>query len=126
MVSLGVGAGVVRPAGADSASSGAASTSMSSGSAGAVTFSCRAAHGSVVPCIAVLITTVMNTMSNTLVAPGTRAFIGMVASTIGAAPRSPAQERNPCCRQGTRTGNVQTSTAAGAAGPARTRRLWPR
>jgi len=43
-----------------SASSGAASTSISSGSAGAVTRSRRAAHGRVVPCSKVLITTTMN------------------------------------------------------------------
>ena len=57
----------------------------------------------------------MNTMSNRRVAPGTRAFMGIVASTIGTAPRSPAQDKKPCWRQGIRSGSVATATAAGRA-----------
>jgi len=98
-----------------SASSGAASTSISRGSPGAVTFSRRAAQGSVGPCARVLITTMMNTMSNSRVAPGTWAFMGIVASTTGTAPRSPAQDKKACGRQGTRNGSVAAITAAGRA-----------
>ena len=39
------------------------------------------------------------------VAVGTPRTIGKVASTIGTAPRSPAQERNACSRNGTRNGD---------------------
>ena len=42
-------------------------------------------------------------------------LIGIVASTIGTAPRSPAQDTNACCRHGSRSGVVATSTAAGRA-----------
>ncbi len=87
----------------------------SSGSPGAITCSKRATHGSVGPWSKVLITTTMNTMSNRRVAPGRRAFIGMVASTIGTAPRRPAQDKNACSRQGKRSGSVETTTARGRA-----------
>src|SRR6266487_4953633 len=102
------------------ASSGAASTSISRGSAGVITFNRRAAHGSVGPCSRVNTTTTTNTMSNSLVAPGRRALMGIVASTIGTAPRSPAQDRKACWRQGTRSGRVETITARGRAMSTRT------
>ncbi len=102
------------------ASSGAASTSISRGSAGVITFSRRAAHGSVGPCTRVNTTTTTNTRSNSLVAPGNRALTGIVASTIGTAPRSPAQDRKACWRQGTRSGRVETITARGRAMSTRT------
>jgi hypothetical protein len=60
-------------------------------------------------------TTTTNTTSNSRTAPGTRAFIGIVARTIGTAPRSPAQVRKARYRHGIRSRTVDTSTAAGRA-----------
>ena len=52
------------------------------------------------PARAVKTTTSTNTVSKMNVAPGTSAVSGKVASTIGTAPRSPAQEMNTCWGHG--------------------------
>ncbi len=88
---------------------------ISMGSTGVITPSRRAAHGRVGPWASVNTPTTMKTRSNRRAEPGTRALTGMVASTIGTAPRSPAQDKNACCRQPSRSGSVAASTAAGRA-----------
>jgi hypothetical protein len=102
----------------------------STGSAGAITPSRLATHGSVGPCISVNTPATMKTTSNSAAECGTWALTGMVASTIGTAPRRPAQDRNARSRPGSRNGSVAASTAAGRARNTRTRptamagRIW--
>ena len=73
-------------------SSGATSRSSDRGSSCRVTPSRRATHGRVGPVSTVEITTITNTMSKSRSASVTPSANGIVASTIGTAPRSPAQE----------------------------------
>ena len=40
---------------------------------------------------------------------------GIIASTIGTAPRSPDQDRNACSRQGSRNGSAAATTEIGRA-----------
>ena len=104
-----------------SSSSGAASTSRSRASPGAATRSTRATNGSVGPCTRVKTITMTKTSLKIVFAPGTAAAQGMVASTMGTAPRSPAQERNACSRQvrvpirQTLASAAETTTEAGRA-----------
>ena len=60
-------------------------------------------------------TTSTKTVSNTLAAPGTRAVSGKVASTIGTAPRSPAQEMKNCWLSGKRNQTRLARTDSGRA-----------
>ena len=98
---------------------GAASTSTSLGPWSA-TPSSRATSGRVGACSSVNTTTKTSTMSKSISASGTIATIGTVARMIGTAPRSPAQDRNACSRQGTLNQLAQASTDSGRATTVRT------
>lgn len=60
-------------------------------------------------------TTSTKTVSKIFVADGSPWATGIVASTMGTAPRSPAHERNTCSRHGIRQGAVHSSTESGLA-----------
>ncbi len=72
-------------------------------------------HGRLVAWTSVQITTITNTMSNSWSLPGTWSTTGIVATTIGTAPRSPAHDRNTCSRHCTRNHVVVSATEAGRA-----------
>ncbi len=59
-------------------------------------------------------------MLSTSRAPSIPATIGNVVSTMGTAPRRPAQEMNACSRQGIGKGSRQSRTETGRATSSRT------
>ena len=106
---------------APSLSSGAASTWTSRAWSGCVTPSSRAAAGRLGPWTRVNTTTSTNTTCSRSSAPSTPETMGNVASTIGTAPRSPAQDRKSCSRRGTRNHGRHASTETGRATSSSTR-----
>ena len=101
-------------------SSGAASTSRSRGSERRATRSTRAAHGNVGPVSSVNTTTITKTRSKSRSLPSIPSASGIVVSTIGTAPRSPAQDRKASSRHGIGCTTALTATEIGRATRVRT------